>query len=138
MRWLLLVVAVLFVASCNTNQPKADNKKPATPKGELAFLLQYNGRMPSDVGFTTNHIVERRLANLMKADFQPFRDSLGTEYPLVVDTVNYVVKAYYGDKLIHQQILIDVANDAFWVDYMLPDTTLYYTDNTTLNKPAGY
>lgn len=138
MRWLLLVVAVLFVASCNTNQPKADNKKPAAPKGELAFLLQYNGRMPSDVGFTTNHIVERRLANLMKENFQPFRDSLGTEYPLVVDTVNYIVKAHYGGKLIHQEIVIDVANDAFWVDYMRPDTTLHFADNTSLMKPVAY
>ncbi|HRG89915.1 MAG TPA: hypothetical protein PLW44_12905 [Chitinophagales bacterium] len=136
MRWLLLVVAVLFVASCNTNQPKADNKKPAAPKGELAFLLQYNGRMPSDVGFATNHIVERRLANLMKENFQPFRDSLGTEYPLVVDTVNYIVKAHYGGKLIHQEIVIDVANDAFWVDYMRPDTTLHFADNSTLMRPA--
>ena len=135
MRWLLLAVAVLFVASCNTNQPNADNKKPAAPKGEMAFLLQYNGRMPSDVGFTTNHIVERRLANLMKENFQPFRDSLGTEYPLVVDTVNYIVKAHYGGEFIHQEIVIDVANDAFWVDYMRPDTTLHYTDNTSLKRP---
>ncbi|MFM2307531.1 MAG: hypothetical protein RLZZ367_2200 [Bacteroidota bacterium] len=138
MRLLFLILVFSFTASCNNNQHSPDNKKPAAPKGELAFLLQYNGRMPSDVGFTTNHIVERRLANLMKADFQPFRDSLGTEHPLVVDTVNYIVKAYYGGKLIHQQILIDVANDAFWVDYMLPDTTLYYTDNTKLNKPTAY
>ena len=136
MRVVCLLLVVFFITACN-NQPASNNtyKKPAAPKGELAFLLQYNGRMPSDVGFTTNHIVERRLANLMKENFQPFRDSLGTEYPLVVDTVNYIVKAHYGGEFIHQEIVIDVANDAFWVDYMRPDTTLHYTDNTSLKRP---
>ncbi len=135
MRLLFLIVVVFLTASCNSNQHSTDSKKPATPKGELAFLLQYNSRMPSDVGFATNHIVERRLANLMKENFQPFRDSLGTEYPLIVDTVNYIVKAHYGGKLIHQEIVIDVANDAFWVDYMLPDTTLHFADNSCLKRP---
>lgn len=41
-------------------------EKQRVPKGELAFLAQYDGRMPGDVGFLTNHILERRIANLIK------------------------------------------------------------------------
>ena len=68
-----LLLALCFMAclaACNrkpadtaTTTQTATNAKP---KGEFAFLLNYNGQMPEDVGLLTNHIVQRRLANVMK------------------------------------------------------------------------
>ncbi len=124
------LVALFILSSCN--QP---TKKSEPLKGELVFLLQYNNRLPSDVGFLTNHIMERRMANLMKDDYQPFMQNLGNESPLVVDTLRNVVFAYYGNKVIQQNITVDVANDAIWIDYTKPDTVLHYADRTSLHRP---
>jgi hypothetical protein len=123
-------VALFILSSCN--QP---TKKSAPLKGELVFLLQYNNRLPSDVGFLTNHIMERRMANLMKDDYQPFMQNLGNELPLVVDTLRNVVFAYYGNKVQPQTITVDVANDAIWIDYTKPDTVLHFADRTSLPQP---
>ena len=126
----LYVVIVLLLSSCN-QQPA----KPAPLKGELVFLLQYNNRLPSDVGFLTNHIMERRMANLMKENYQPFIQNLGAELPLVVDTLKNVVFAYYGNKVQPQAITVDVANDAIWIDYTKPYTVLHFADRTSLQRP---
>lgn len=138
MRLCGLLFAVIFFAACSNQQPKVDNKKPVPPKGELAFLLQYDGRMPSDVGFLSNHIMERRLANLMKENFQPFRKSIDKEYPLIVDTTRYIVFSKFGDNEISQYVIVDVANDAVWAGYsnLATDSVLEFTDHASLSKPV--
>lgn len=128
---MLLALVILMVGCQNSTE-----KKYVAPRGELAFLLQYHNRLPTDVGFLSNHIMERRMANLMKEHYQPFIYSLGKEFPLVIDTGRQLIYAYYGGKLIHQEIIVDVANDAIWIDYPTGDTTLYFADRTSLPKPA--
>ena len=91
------VIILLLMSSCNQQ-----STKPSQAKGELAFLLQYNNRLPSDVGFLTNHIMERRVANLLKEKYEPFIQSIGEELPLRVDSVKQVVFAFYGDNQVHQ------------------------------------
>ncbi|HLP20623.1 MAG TPA: hypothetical protein VK174_09995 [Chitinophagales bacterium] len=130
-----IILFLFFLSGCN-QQPKP---KPV-PKGELAFLLQYNNRLPSDVGFLTNHIMERRMANLMKENFKPFRDSLGGENPIFVDTIQHIVMAYFNGKRNNIRhvgfITVDVANDAIWIDYAIGNRAQRYADRTSLSKPS--
>ena len=129
-----LLILFLLLNSCN-QQPE----KPVYPKGELAFLLQYHNRLPTDVGFLTNHIVARRVANLMKENFILLVNQQKEETPLVVDSIRNVVKAVYtkhkDGKQVVAQVTVDVANDAVWVDYFKPDTVLQYADRPSLIKP---
>lgn len=114
--------------------------KPA--KGELHFLLDYNHRMPEDVGFLTNHVVERRMANLLKGDFEFFMAH--TTYPnlIMADTLNDIVVATFrGDSLSQKlvaTVLIDVAKDAFWVDFNRGDSMISYADYPNSEKPLFY
>ncbi len=125
------VIILLLMSSCNQQ-----STKPSQAKGELAFLLQYNNRLPSDVGFLTNHIMERRVANLLKEKYEPFIQSIGEEHPLRVDSVKQVVFAFYGDNQVHQSITVDVANDAIWVSYgKLAKDSVSVADRTSLEKP---
>jgi hypothetical protein len=110
------------------------------PQGEFAFLLQYNGRNPNDVGFITNHVVERRLANLLKDSFQVFiSKTTAFAAPVYVDTNHgWVISIFNKDSLNKKQvaaILIDVNNDAMWVDYMNGDSIISFADNTSIKKP---
>ena len=122
-----LLISILLFSCCN-QQPK----KLHAAKGELAFLLQYNNRMPSDVGFLTNHIMERRMANLMKENYEPFMKSLEKEFPLAVDSINQLIVAQYSSR---QMVIVDVANDALWIDYATGDSVLHFADRTSLTKP---
>lgn len=127
-------IAIMFLftlCACNNAAPKPLPK----PKGELAFLLQYNHRLPSEVGFLTNHIMERRMANLMKENYEPFMKDLAEEYPLVVDTVSQVVYARFNGSQGPKLVTISVAEDALWVDYAIGDTALRFADRTSLQKP---
>ena len=126
-RFVFLLLCFLLGACNERIKPQ-----PVTSKGELAFLLQYNNRLPSEVGFLTNHIMERRMANLMKENFQPFMQSLAKEYPLVVDSVHQTVVAHFER---NQQIIVDIANDALWIDYSRGDTMLRYADRISLERP---
>lgn len=129
----ILIFCALTLVACN-QQPK--EIKASAPKGELAFLLQYNNRLPSDVGFLTNHIVERRMANLMKENYEPFIKIMTEEHPIVVDTIKYVVRAYYTGLNTSGFITVDVANDAIWVDYAVGDSAHRYADRTSIPKPV--
>lgn len=123
----LSFIFLLLFACCNRQQTKL-----TVAKGELAFLLHYNNRLPSDVGFLTNHIMERRMANLMKENYEPFMRELGSERPLIIDTVKQVIFAQYGN---NQTITVDVINDALWIDCTFGDTVLHFADRTSLQRP---
>ena len=129
-----LLTLFLLVNSCRHSPAK-----PAPLKGELVFLLQYNNRFPTDVGFLTNHIIERRMANLMKENYEPFINEPKTETPLVVDSVTKVITAVFvsnnADKHLIEKVTVDVVNDALWVDYFKADTVLHYADRTSLKRP---
>lgn len=75
------------------------------------------------------------MANLMKENYQPFIQGLGKEFPLVIDSVRSIVFASYGDDVIFQNITVDVANDAIWIDYTKADTVLHFADRTSLQRP---
>ncbi len=130
------IVVFLIATSCHQNAVK---EKASLPKGELAFLLQYNNRLPSEVGFLTNHVVERRIANLLKNDFESFVASTKFETPLKVNTENNCVyAAYYEDTLHHMisaEIIIDVTNDAVWLAWQQGSYKLKKADYNGLPKP---
>lgn len=129
----ILIFCALTLVACN-QQPK--EIKASAPKGELAFLLQYNNRLPSDVGFLTNHIMERRMANLMKENYEPFMKDLGKENPLIVDSINQAVFARFNGSQGPKLITVSVADDALWIDYAIGDKAVRYVDRTSLSKPV--
>lgn len=111
-----------------------------SPKGELAFLLQYGGRLPEDVGFLTNHVVERRLANLMKDSFAVLSTKTAYSTPITVEpTQGFVSAKYFNDRErqdLASMIIIDAANDVFWVYYYNGDQMVKFTDNPSTTMPA--
>ena len=81
--------------------------------------------------------MERRMANLMKENYEPFMKDLKDEDWVRVDTINSVIFLnFWHGKLIHHEITVDVANDAIWIDYCFWDTVLHYADRTSLPKPV--
>lgn len=127
----------MLVASCK--QP-ASKKPIQPPKGELAFLVQYNNRTPSTVGFLTNHIVERRLANLMKEDFEKFLTAAKTETPIQVNDKNNCVRAIFLSdtfpKTVYSEIVIDINRDAFWVECNSDGAPKKWADYPSYPKPV--
>lgn len=109
------------------------------PKGELAFLLQYGGRLPDDVGFLTNHIVERRLAGIMKDSFQVLSTKTAYSTPITVAAKEgFVAAKYFNDKEkldLSSMIIIDTRNDIFWVYYYNADSLVKFTDNPSSAVP---
>lgn len=128
----ILIFCALTLVACN-QQPK--EIKASAPKGELAFLLQYNNRLPSDVGFLTNHIMERRMANLMKENYEPFLKMMTEERRIIVDSNDYVVLASFSGLNCSGGVTVDVSNDAIWIDYALRDTAHHFADRTSVHKP---
>ena len=126
----LTFLFLLFLSACN-QQPKT---LPIL-KGELVFLLQYNNRLPSDVGFLTNHIMERRMANLLKENYEPFMTELKKEQPLVIDSIRNIITARFVKGKSTDLVIVDVANDALWIDYSTRDTVLHFADRTSIVKP---
>lgn len=107
----LLLVATSFTAC------RQRNSNSQTPKGEFAFLLKLDGQLPADCGFFSNHIVQRRMANLMKADYQHFFTDSLCETPVHVNDEHYVY-AVLIDCESHESkrvVAIDVASDAIVV-----------------------
>lgn len=102
-------------------------------------MLAYNRQMPDDVGFLTNHVVERRLANLLKSDFELFMAQTHNALPIQVDTLsNLIMAAFLKDSLskeVKATIFIDVAKDAFWVDFKKGDSVMSYADYPSYHKP---
>lgn len=103
------------------------------PKGELAFLLDYNGKQPEDVGFLTNHIVERRIANLMKDSFQVMGSKTSFSSPIVASKEKglVAVKYFYDKGLtdLSAMVIIDAKHEIFWVYYYNGQKLVKFTDN---------
>lgn len=143
-RFVLLFIVVSFLASCNEKVKmeveEAEPVQEEAPKGELAFLLQHGGRLPEDVGFLTNHVVERRLANLMKDSFAVLSTKTAYSTPIAVEpTQGFVSAKYFNDKErqdLASMIIIDAANDVFWVYYYNDDQMVKFTDNPSTAMPA--
>lgn len=88
----------------------------------------------------TNHIMERRVSNLLKERYEPFMLAQKQEQPLEVDTILNTITARFtkdssNSKLL-QLIIVDVANDALWIDYYAPDTVLHFADRLSIERPG--
>lgn len=134
-------IALLGLFACNNHSATPAAQTDQTPKGELAFLLKYNGQMPGDVGFLTNHVVERRLANMLKDSFEIFMHKAAFDRPIMVDEQSHVVAAmFYADSERLEpsvNVLIDVDKDAIWVDYLSEDSIIEYADHPSISKPQS-
>jgi hypothetical protein len=140
MKYIQNIIALILFSLCACNNtPKADNKIPAPPKGELVFLLDYDGKLPSDVGFLTNHIMERRLANLLKDSFEVFISRTKYDRPLIVSPEDHAIACmFYADSDRSEPsatVVVDVKNDAIWVDYLAGDSVIEFADRPSLKKP---
>ncbi|HWB64460.1 MAG TPA: hypothetical protein VG603_13170 [Chitinophagales bacterium] len=129
-----------LLASCNSHAPQqaVTNTESAPPKGEFAFLLGYEGRLPADVGFLTNHVVERRLANMMKDSFMVFMGHAKYGRPVVVQDSAIIITTFYSDSDRVEpsaELVIDVPRDAMWAEYYAPDTIIKFTDHPSWPKP---
>jgi hypothetical protein len=132
-----LPALLLFVYSCNIKSKEPGDE---TPKGELAFLLQYQGRLPNDVGFLTNQVVQRRLANMMKDSFQVFMRVTKYDRPIEVSKPdNIVIAQFFSDSdrsMPSANVMIDISQDAIWVEYLSGDSIIEFTDHQSLPKPG--
>ena len=133
------------LAACNrkpadtaTTTQTATNAKP---KGEFAFLLNYNGQMPEDVGLLTNHIVQRRLANVMKDSMLSYVRTAAYAKPiLVIENDQLLIATFFSDSDRTEPaagLIIDVKNDALWANYWSGDSLLEYTDHPELPEPGS-
>lgn len=145
-RHITFICLLLCVYSCNqsSNTPKNNEAAVATdakPKGELAFLLNYNGQMPEDVGLLSNHIVQRRLANMMKDSMLSFVHTAAYAKPImVIDERQLLVATFFSDSdrtVPAAGLIIDVKNDALWANYWSGDSLLEYTDHPELPMPGS-
>jgi hypothetical protein len=143
-----LVLALCFMACLAACKRKpADNTattETATntkPKGEFAFLLNYNGQMPEDVGLLTNHIVQRRLANVMKDSMLSYVRTAAYAKPiLVIENDQLLIATFFSDSDRTEPaagLIIDVKNDALWANYWSGDSLLEYTDHPELSEPGS-
>lgn len=132
-----LALALLCFVSCHNPKGKSiggetENEETAV-KGELAFLLDYNGKKPEDVGFLTNHIVERRMANLMKDSFVVMSSKTKFSSPIAVSKEAGLVAAkFFNDKELSDlsaMVIIDAGHEIFWVYYYNGDKLVKFTDN---------
>lgn len=141
----VFALCVVLLASCGLPEKKEppENIAPETEtiKGELAFLLNYHGKQPEDVGFLTNHIVERRLANLMKDSFQVLETKTAFASPIVVsEKEGLIASKYFYDKELTDlsaMVIVDARQEIFWVYYYNGDSLVKFTDNSSAT-PVGF
>lgn len=144
MRALILCMLVLCLYGCKRKESNTNNATASTnkPKGELAFLLNYGGQMPEDVGLLSNHIVQRRLANIMKDSMLSYIATAIYAKPIIVINEEQVIAAsFFSDSDRTEPaagIIIDVKNDALWANYWNGDSLLEYTDHPELPMPGSY
>jgi len=128
----LLTMAAILTSGCNSGSS-------SDSKGELGFLTGYAGKLPSDVGFLTNQIIERRLANLLKNDLLAFKeDKTLCEMPILVIDSNLVVARYKScefDNQVLRNICIDVAQDAIWISQVKEGKANILADHSKLPMP---
>jgi hypothetical protein len=134
------VLALLaLVYSCNT-KPSLPAPTETEAKGELAFLLKYDGQMPGDVGLLRNQVVQRRLANMLKDSFRVFMSKTIYDRPIEVSKQEQLVVAqFFSDSdrsMPSADLMIDVEQDAMWVEYLCGDTIIEFTDHPSLSKPG--
>ncbi len=140
----LLIPAILLTAlfyACNTKPtPATQQENVSNPKGELAFLLNYNGQMPSEVGLLRNQVVQRRLGNILKDSFQVFLRQTIYDRPISVSKEEQLVFAqFFSDSdrsMPSADLTIDVEQDAIWIEYLSGDSIVEYTDHPSLQKPG--
>ena len=128
----------LLLYACNT-KPKQEVQSD-NPKGELAFLLGYDGKLPSDVGLLRNQVVQRRLANMLKDSFGIFMAKTVYDRPIeIVKQDQLLIAQFFSDSdraMPSADLVIDVEQDAMWVEYLSGDTIIEYTDHPSLRKPG--
>ena len=137
--YILALSLTILLYSCNT-KPSDQTQTPDTPKGELAFLLKYDGQLPSEVGFLRNQVVQRRLANMMKDSFQIFMGYTKYDRPIQVSKQEQLIVAqFFSDSdraMPSANVMIDVEQDAIWVEYLSGDSIIEFTDHHSLPKPG--
>lgn len=130
------LVVVLLSYSCNNGSENKKNRS-GLPKGELAFLLQYNNKNPQDVGFLSNHIVTRRLANIWKdktasiQQLEPFGEQIKVEE-------NTVTASFISTNGKAFLILIDVWQDAIVTGYKDSSTCEIRWERESLKELKGF
>ena len=131
------LILLLLLSACETKPHKEQPKANGPVKGEFAFLLQYDGKLPSDVGFLTNHIVERRIANIMKEDYLRFMEGTKCERPIVVrgNFVNAIFVDCKNDSVKTRSVDIDVKSDVMWVSIYSEGLTEGFTDDGSVPLP---
>ena len=137
---LLVLCFLALLYSCKNKPVPTVDVDPKAPKGELAFLLKYDGQMPSDVGLLRNQVVQRRLANMLKESFSIFMGKTIYDRPIQVSPQEQlVVTQFYSDSdrsIPSADVMIDVEQDAMWVEYLCGDTIIEFTDHASLPKPG--
>lgn len=138
------LLSVFVFTGCINKQTNRENSttKNKTPiKGELAFLLSYNGKNPADVGLLTNHIVERRLANIMKDSFVILPSKTLYASPIVAShETGLVIAKFFYDKALTKPsatLVIDAKREIFRMYYYHADSLLLFTDHPSI-KPVDF
>ena len=140
LKYVILITfsCILLFACKSKSQP--DQQATSNPTGELAFLLQYGSKLPSDVGFLRNQVMSRRLGNIMKDSLQVFLNVAKYETPIEVDPKEQLITAsFFSDSdrsMPSGNVIIDVKQDAIWVEYLSGDTIIEFTDHASLQKPG--
>jgi hypothetical protein len=136
----ITILFLFLLCGCNNrNETHVENKSEAPAKGEFAFLLDYDGQLPSEVDFLSNHVMERRLANMMKDSFPVFMAKTKYDRPIVVSPEDQSIACmFYADSDRSEPsatLIVDVKNDALWVDYLNGDSVIEFADRPSLKKP---
>lgn len=143
MRYAAILVFLLCIYSCNRRVSDADTitlVNSTKPKGEFAFLLNYEGQMPEDVGLLNNQIVRRRLVNIMKDSMLNYIHTAAYGKPIIVIAQDQLLIATFFTDSDRTEpsagLTIDVKNDALWANYWSGDSLLEYTDHPQLPYPG--
>lgn len=93
--------------------------------------------MPSEVGFLTNHVVERRLANMMKDSFEIFMSNTKYDRPIYVSG-HVVATMFFVDSdrtEASAEVIMDIDKDAIWADYIEMDSLIEFAEQPSLPRP---
>lgn len=147
----LLLFLMAALSACNKHRSDFSNtealnvstdEEHKSAGGELSFLLDYNDKIPEDVGFLSNHVVERRLANLMKDSFQVLSTKTLFSSPLVTSKQTGLITAkYYCNRErteLSAVFFIDTRQEIFWVYYFNGGDMVKFTDNSSVMAPVLY
>lgn len=138
LRTCTILLTFLVLSACNRSAPEQSiPSSPTITGGEFAFLLNYNGKLPADVGFLTNHVVERRLANLLKDNFQHLAQYTACAKPIQVNRQLVIARfvSCTDTNVIITSVAMDVSHDALWVQMPEADSMRTFTDNSELPVP---